>query len=142
MNLEIPPVNENPSDADVHFLEDRINEYNVAATGIGDGRVISLLVRDEGGSIIAGLYGWSWGGACEIRYLWVREDFRKRGYGKALMESAEREAVARGCSLIVLDTHSFQEPGFYQQLGFEIIGTHDGYPRGHQKHYLRKRLPK
>jgi len=72
----------------------------------------------------------------------VREDFRKQGYGGALMESAESEAIARGCSLIVLDTHSFQAPRFYQRLGYEIIGSHPDYPRGHQKHYLRKRLSK
>ena len=140
MKYPVPPVDENPADADVHFLDDRINEFNLATTGITDGRVISFLVRDEHGEIVAGLYGWTWGGACEIRYLWVRDDLRQQEYGKALMESAEREALARGCSQIVLDTHSFQAPGFYQRLGFRIIGTHPDYPRGHRKHYLRKRL--
>ena len=34
MKIDIPLVNENPSDADLRFLEDRINEYNVETTGI------------------------------------------------------------------------------------------------------------
>lgn len=34
MKIDIPFVNANPSDADLHFLEDRINEYNVETTGI------------------------------------------------------------------------------------------------------------
>jgi ribosomal protein S18 acetylase RimI-like enzyme len=140
MIIKIPSVDENPPDADVHFLEEHINEYNVETTKIGDGRIMSFLLRNERADIIAGLYGWTWGGTCEIRYLWVREDFRKRGYGKALMEAAEREAIARGCNQIVLDTHSFQAPLFYQRLGFKIIGSHADYPRGHYKHYLRKQL--
>jgi len=98
MKIRIPPVNESPDDADVHFLDDRINQYNFETTGINDGRIISFFVRDELGDIIAGLYGWTWGGTCAVRYLWVRADHRKRGYGTALMEAAEREALVRGCA--------------------------------------------
>jgi GNAT superfamily N-acetyltransferase len=142
MKIRIPPVNESPDDADVHFLDDRINQYNFETTGITDGRIISFFVRDESGDIIAGLYGWTWGGTCAVRYLWVRADHRKRGCGTALMEAAEREAHVRGCTQIVLSTHSFQAPRFYERLGFEIIGTNFDYPRGHQKHYLRRKLTK
>jgi GNAT superfamily N-acetyltransferase len=142
MKTEIPLVEENPDDADVRLLDDRINEYNFETTGITDGRIVSFFVRDERRDIIAGLYGWTWGGTCAVRYLWVRADHRKHGYGTALMEAAEREALARGCTQIVLSTHSFQAPQLYQRLGFEIIGTHFDYPRGHQKHYLRKELAK
>jgi GNAT superfamily N-acetyltransferase len=142
MKIDIPPVNENPADSDIRFLDDRINEYNVEATGIADGRILSFFIRDERGEITGGLFGWTWGGACEIRYLWVRKDTRKRGYGKALIAAAEKEATLRGCGQIVLDTHSFQAPQFYERLGFEIIGSHEDYPRGHFKHYLRKILQK
>lgn len=142
MEIGIPPVNETPDDADVRFLDDRINEYNFETTGITDGRIVSFFVRDERGDIIAGLYGWTWGGTCAVRSLWVRAEHRKGGYGTTLMEAAEREALARGCTRIVLSTHSFQAPRFYERLGFEIVGTHFDYPRGHQKHYLRKELAK
>lgn len=140
MKIKIPPVDVDPPDSDVHFLDDRINEYNVKQTGINDGKILSYFVHDETGAIVAGLYGWTWGGCCEVRYLWVQHDYRDRGYGKALMQAAENEAIARRCHQIVLDTHSFQAPQFYQSLGFEIIGTHADYPHGHQKHYLKKAL--
>jgi GNAT superfamily N-acetyltransferase len=140
MKIDIPSVDDNPPDADVRFLEDRITEYNVETTGITDGRILSFFIRDERQEIVAGLFGWTWGGACEIRDLWVRKDMRKNGYGKALMAAAEDEAVSRRCTLIALDTHSFQAPAFYRRLGFEMIGSHRDYPRGHLKHYLRKTL--
>ena len=140
INIDIPPVDEDPSDSDIHFLDDRINEYNVERTGIKDGKILSYFVRDKDGAIIAGLYGWTWGGYCEVRYLWVRQDYRNRGYGRGLMVAAESEAIARGCRLMILDTHSFQAPRFYRGLGFEIIATHTDYPHGHQKHYLKKTL--
>jgi hypothetical protein len=47
MKIRIPPVNESPDDTDVHFLDDRINQYNFETTGITDGRLISFFVRDE-----------------------------------------------------------------------------------------------
>jgi len=56
------------------------------------------------------------------------------------MEAAEREAITRRCKQIVLDTHSFQAPLFYQRLGFKIIGSHVDYPHGHWKHHLCKEL--
>jgi GNAT superfamily N-acetyltransferase len=134
-------VDAHPAPADVEFLEDQINTFNVARTGIsGDGDILlSILLRDDG-QIIAGVYGFTWGGCCDIRYLWVRSDLRGQGYGRGLLEAAEQEARRRGCGQMVLDTHSFQAPEFYQRLGYEIVGVVDDYPRGHKKYYLKKRL--
>jgi len=47
MKIRIPPVNESPDDTDVHFLDDRINQYNFETTEITDARLISFFVRDE-----------------------------------------------------------------------------------------------
>ena len=127
MKIRIPPVNESPDDADVHFLDDRINQYNFETTGITDGRIFSFFVRDELGDIIAGLYGWTWGGTCAVRYLWVRADHRKRGYGTALMEAVEREALVRGCTQIVLSTHSLQAPRLDERLGVDPGSRLDGW---------------
>src|SRR5262245_26998921 len=92
-------------------------------------------------TIQAGLAGWTWGGCCYIRYLWVHADLRGQGYGTRLMQAAEQEAAARGCHQVLLDTHSFQAPAFYQHLGYEVFAVLDEYPRHHQNYYLRKRLP-
>lgn len=133
-------IDRHPARQDVQFLEDRINEFNVASTGLRDGTELSIFVRDESGAMLAGLYGWTWGGACEIRFLWVREDARGQGYGQRLLQAAEREAAARGCRRVFLSTHTFQAPGFYQKLGYRVAGAFDEYPRGHRQLFLEKKL--
>ena len=102
--------------------------------------MLAIFLRDSGDDIVAGVYGWTWGGSCEIRTPWVHEHWRGRGVGTQLMKVAEDEARVRGASQIVLSTHSFQAPDFYRQLGFESVGQVDDYPAGHQSIYMRKRL--
>jgi GNAT superfamily N-acetyltransferase len=122
------------------FLAGRIGEFNAAATGVRDGGGVSCVVRDAEGAVVAGLFGWTWGGCLEVESLWVREDRRGRGYGTRLLAAAEAEARARGCTQAVLATHSFQAPGFYGKMGYEVVGVVEDYPVGHRKLHLRKRL--
>jgi GNAT superfamily N-acetyltransferase len=133
-------VIDNPPQELVSELDDRIYEFNVAATGISDGRLLAILVKDSRGSLIAGLSGHTWGGTCEVRLLWVAEAARGRGLGARLLQAAEGEARSRGCNQIVLSTHSFQAPGFYAKFGFREAGRVHDYPRGHDSIYLRKQL--
>ncbi len=140
MNAEQLTIETAPDPADVEFLEDQINAFNIATTGIKFGGQLAIFVRNPAGTIIAGASGWTWGDCCEIRLLWVTEELRGQGYGSRLLAAAEREAIARGCIQVILDTHSFQALLFYQRYGYEIVGTIEDYPRGHRKYYLRKLL--
>jgi ribosomal protein S18 acetylase RimI-like enzyme len=56
------------------------------------------------------------------------------------MQAVEKEAKTRNCRQIVLETHDFQAPGFYQKLGFDVVGRVDDYPQGHQYLTLVKHL--
>ena len=125
---------------DVAFLERQIVAFNPERTGIRDGSLLASFVRDDGNAIVAGLYGWTWGGTCEIRYLWVDERLRGQGHGRRLLAAAEGEALRRGCSQVILATHSFQAPGFYRKLGYATLAVIDDYPRGHQQLLMRKAL--
>jgi GNAT superfamily N-acetyltransferase len=126
--------------ADRDFLSDRLNEFNVEATGMTDGRELAIIVKDDQSSIIAGLYGWTWGGFCEIETLWVHAHHRGRGLGTKLLLAAEDEARVRGARQVALDTHTFQAPDFYLAKGYSVIGKHDDYPIGHSHLLLSKRL--
>ena len=140
--MDIGPltVETHPTPADVQFLEDRLHEYNDTQTEITDGQLLALFVRDAQHIIRAGLAGWTWGGCCDSRSLWVHAALRGQGYGTHLVQAAEQEAAARGGHHVLLDTHSFQAPAFYQHLGYEVFAVLDEYPRHHRNYYLRKRL--
>jgi GNAT superfamily N-acetyltransferase len=130
-----------PAPKDVRFLEDRLYDYNVEQTGSGDGKWLSIFVRDDAGEIVAGLHGWTWAGACRVQSLWVRQDLRRQGYGQRLLGAAEQETRARGCNRIFLDTFSFQAPLFYKKLGYEILDVLDDFPRRpHKLYHLKKTL--
>ena len=133
-------VEDQPAAADVQTLQDRLIAYNMAQTGAYDGRLLAIFVRNERDEIVAGISGYTWAGFCEIEWLWVHEELRGRGYGSRMLAAAEQEALARGCSLIVLGTYSFQAPGFYQRMGYEIAGRIDDCPLHHTKYLLKKRL--
>jgi len=51
---------EEPSSADIAFLEDRLYEFNACMTGIDDGRSLGIFLRDESRSIVAGAAGHTW----------------------------------------------------------------------------------
>jgi GNAT superfamily N-acetyltransferase len=129
-----------PAPDDIQFLDDRLYEYNMEATGIRDGELLAIFVRDGGGEIEAGISGWTWGECGRIDKLWVREDRRAGGLGRRLLAAFEQEAARRGCSLVTLSSYSFQAPGFYQKLGYERWAVLDGYPSPHHECYLKKRL--
>ena len=122
------------------FLVDRIYEFNVEATGYADGRLIAATVQADTGEIIAGINGHTWGGCCVIDHVWVHARHRGQGLGEALMHAAESEAVRRGCEQVVLITHSFQAPEFYEHLGYERKYAIEGRPKGYADIVYIKRL--
>jgi ribosomal protein S18 acetylase RimI-like enzyme len=131
---------EEPSRTDLDALRTAIEEFNYEATGFRDGRYLAAFVRDEAGEMIAGLSGFTWGGYAKVEFLWIAAPHRRAGLGRRLLTAAEDEARARGCEVIVLDTHDFQAPGFYAKLGYEVCGRVEGTPRGSGRTWLRKRL--
>jgi GNAT superfamily N-acetyltransferase len=131
---------EEPSRADVDRLKDAIDAFNYETTGFRDGRYLTAFVRDGAGAMIAGVSGFTWGGYAKVEYLWVAAPYRGAGLGRRLLGAAEDEARARGCSLLVLDTHDFQAPDFYAKLGYVACGRVEGVPRGSGQTWFRKTL--
>jgi len=129
-------VTDQPSRADLDLIEELINEYNFETTEFRDGRRLAIFVRDPQGTLRGGLAGHTWGGCCEIRDLWIQPAERRRGLGSRLLRAAEQEAGERGCDRVVLTTHSFQAPRFYEKHGYAASGRFDGYPRGHSQIFM------
>jgi GNAT superfamily N-acetyltransferase len=133
-------VSDEAAPEDLQLLEEHINQFNFATTGIRDARGLVILLRNADRTIYAGLSGHTWGGVAEIRFLWVDEPRRRTGIGSRLLHAAEDEARARGCCKIVLSTHSFQAPDFYYKHGYMIAGEFSDYPRGHRSIFIEKVL--
>jgi len=122
------------------YLAERIYDYNAKATGYFDGRMYSAVQRDHRGQISAGISGYTWGGCCYISYLWVAESERGRGVGTALIKAAEEYAKSVRCPRMLLATHSFQAPAFYEQLGYQKEAVVQDHPAGHVSYFYGKHL--
>lgn len=122
------------------LLVERIYEFNSKTTGYFDGKLFGASFQNEAGEVIAGFNGHTWGGCAKISNLWVSEHHRGHGLGKTLLQAAEAEAIRRGCTQVILTTHSFQAPGFYERLGYERKYTLEGRPKGHSNIVFVKAL--
>jgi GNAT superfamily N-acetyltransferase len=121
-------VEDAPSDADVEILPNGLEAFNESRwPGHQQWRPLAVFAR-EGERIVAGLAGETYSGWLFTRYLWVSERLRGQGIGRKLMSDAEARALERGCHSAWVDTFSFQAPGFYRKLGYQVFGELDYRP--------------
>nr|MBP9781876.1 GNAT family N-acetyltransferase [Candidatus Woesebacteria bacterium] len=76
----------------------------------------------------------------EIATLWVDEKARGQGLGQKLMEMAEAEGKKRGATFAYTNTFTWQAPGFYEKIGYQLYGKLDDFPVGNTLSYYRKDL--
>jgi ribosomal protein S18 acetylase RimI-like enzyme len=108
-----------------------------------------IIARDDAEYLLAGdgepmgvaqvRYRWSvWWAAedCWLEDLYVRDDARGRGVGRALAEAVFERARTRGCRRVELDVNTENTPALalYRSLGFETGKT------GGQDLLMRRRL--
>jgi len=134
------PFTSTPFPQDLMFLDERIIEHNLAITAIADYAPMTAILRDHQGVIVAGVHGWTWGGAAELTHLWVHPRMRRQRVGTRLLNAAETLASSRGSSQIIFEAFDFGPLPMFFGRGYTKTFAVDGYPRGHQKIYLRKPL--
>jgi ribosomal protein S18 acetylase RimI-like enzyme len=132
---------ENEPSPDIHDLVlnglRRFNRQHAQPPGF---QPLTVSVRDDDGTVVGGLVGetgWQW---LHVDLLWVADDFRGRGVGRALLRAAEEAARERDCQFVYLDTLEFQALGFYEREGYSTFGVQEDYPPGSRRYYLRKTL--
>lgn len=117
-----------------------INDYNHQQAGDSWEKTLCFVLQSPDEDIVGGIIGathWDW---FYITLMWLKEEFRGRGYGHQLLTLAEDEARKRGAKNAYLDTFSFQTPEFYRQHGYQVFGELKDFPTGHQRYFLTKRL--
>ncbi|WP_270180686.1 GNAT family N-acetyltransferase [Alkalihalobacillus sp. CinArs1] len=100
---------------------------------------VTFVSREEG-ELVGGITGTMFWRNLHIDFLWVKEEMRGSGLGRELLRKIETYAKENGCHLMLLDTFSFQAPGFYMNEGFEVCGEVKDHPKGYTLYYLMKRL--
>jgi ribosomal protein S18 acetylase RimI-like enzyme len=129
-------------DKTVQYISKRIREFNSDKLGLPSNQKspIQLLLKDSRGETIGGIIANQWWTTLEIYSLWVDEHYRKKGYGKQLIQEVEGRAKAKGCKQVILNTLDFQAPGFYKKLDYELCAECKDYLEGHNLYYFRKQL--
>lgn len=129
-----------PASADVEVIAKRLSEHANGKDYPYDHKPLAIFIRNQEGQIVGGLSGatvWGW---LHISLFWISEELRGKGYGKTLMQLAEKEAVGRGCHQAHLDTFSFQALDFYLKSGYEIFAELDDFPEPAKRFFLKKSL--
>ena len=129
-----------PAAADEQIVWRGLRQHNEEhLSGAGD-TTFAVFLRGPEGTILGGLLAKAGRGWLHINTLWVDRSVRGQGYGAQLMAAAEAEALRRGCHSAYLDTFSFQARPFYERCGYEVFGTLEDFPAGHQRFFMRKTL--
>jgi GNAT superfamily N-acetyltransferase len=141
MSGEVEPrIDEVVSAEDREKVLNGLLAFNEARIGPANERPVRLVIRDESGAVIAGLLGdtkWGW---LYVDKLWVSDAARGGGLGSRLLARAEEIARERDCIGASLKTSEHQARPFYEARGYQLFGTHEGYPAGTRQYYLCKRL--
>lgn len=98
----------------------RLQAYN--AQYITDCGEFSFCARDEAGELLGGVAATRDLDCVTVDYLFVAPAARGRGLGAALLARAEAEARRQGARRVILNTFSFQAPGFYDRQGYRRFG--------------------
>jgi GNAT superfamily N-acetyltransferase len=121
-------------------IGERLGAEIAARIGPRDERPLSILARDAGGAVIAGLNGvshWRW---LYVRHLYVAPGWRGQGLGRRLLAEAEQVARARACVGVYLDTFEESAAVFYERRGFVRHGRIENFPVGVARIFLSKAL--
>jgi len=114
-----------------HLPQAENTQFTYSATD-NDGAIL-------GGVTISTAYSW-----LLIKVLWVHEDHRRSGLGKALLNRAESVGENVGCHSAWLDTSNPSAKQFYKELGYTVFGELNNSalhaPTSHTRWFMKKNL--
>jgi GNAT superfamily N-acetyltransferase len=129
-----------PTDADRDAILAPLAAFNAANGYPGDPRPVALLLRDEAGHTVGGLWGRTVYDWLFVDYLFVPESMRGGDLGTQLLANTEAIPIDRGCVGSWLTTFTFQARGFYEKRGYSVFGMLDNSPGDNVRMFMRKRL--
>lgn len=128
------------SESDEQILHEGLHRHVVL--NVGDaykGTAIKLVIKNQKGELIGGLSSWTTLSNLIFDYIWIAEKFRRKGLGRMLMLEMERLAREKRCLASQAYCFSFQTPGFFQAVGYQVLAKSTGYPPPAYELYLIKK---
>jgi GNAT superfamily N-acetyltransferase len=125
-----------------HYLQGILNEHHKTAYPLMEvpkSKKFVVRVTDEKGSLVGGAIIWAYWGWLDVSLVALEEEVRGRGWGRQLMAVIEEKAREEECKRIRVETFG-NELGFYQRMGYRIVGHLEDYPEGYSTYWLRKDL--
>jgi GNAT superfamily N-acetyltransferase len=133
-------IDTSPSAEDERVVSEGLRRYDGERAVSGGYAEFAVFLRASSGDVLGGLLAEAGRGWLHIKTLWLDPSVRRGGHGSRLVAAAEGEARRRGCHGAYLDTFDYQARPFYERCGYEVFGTLDDYPVGHQRFFMRKTL--
>jgi len=130
----------NPTAENREAVRTRLADFNARSGYPVDMESVAVLLHDDQGETIGGLWGQTSFGWLYVEFLIVPKNLQGRDYGSALMDEAERIGRERGCAGSWLTTFSFQARDFYEKRGYQLFGNLDNSPGDNVRFFLRKQL--
>lgn len=137
MNIE---VLENPPQALIDFLSNKIAEFNWENWEVSDRIPLAIQIKNEAGEVVAGAAARSFGDWLLLDTLWISKEMRGQNVGSQVLSKIEEAGRSRGCVKCLLDTLNFQAMPFYAKHGYEVKWVQEGYPKTGCKYFMVKPL--
>ena len=137
LNIEIK---ENPEKTENEIIEKNLYAFNDEF--FGKPYDFSVFLKDNNNKIQGGIIA-------QLRlklkllyldFIWIDPAFRKRGFGRKIVDIAEKIARNKGCKFAELETLDFQAEDFYKKLGYCRFGVIKEYMGNYDYVFMRKTL--
>ena len=133
-----------PSADDAKFISNGLKNFNYKTAGNLDQDEeeirFTVFARDGQGEIQGGLRATCFWNTLHVELIWVADENRGSGIGSEMLRKAEQYASSHGYEIALLETTTWQARPFYEQQGYELMGTLKGHPKGHATHFMTKKL--
>jgi GNAT superfamily N-acetyltransferase len=133
-------VTATPTPAELETIGGALTAFNEADVGPAERVPLAVLVRNEAGTVVAGISGYTAWGWLYVQWLWVHETQRGQGLAGKMLAAAEDEARTRGCHGAYIDTFNPVALKTYERAGYVPFGKLDDFPKGRSRTFLQKPL--
>ena len=133
-------VTEAPTPAELETIGGGLSAFNESDVGPAERSPLAVFVRNDAGTLIAGISGYTAWGWLYVQWLWVSETQRGQGLAGCMLEAAENEARKRGCHASYIDTFNPIALKTYERAGYVPFGKLDDFPKGRTRTFLQKPL--